>query len=478
MTDLALERMKAAGTKRRAELEMLREDILNAAKQSQCHFARLPVEIQTEIFLLVINGSNSRMLALNLVCRYWRNLILDTPKFWRRLVLGSESPQKMVDAWLGRANGVLTSLRIESGFKFSKKRNVLKKASPDLWSRLEELEVDASTFEILLPETIPQLRLRKFVLGSESSFLQIDLWKRLQRLQTPTTRHFALRVNEGDAMLLDKIPFCGLTTLELSGVFNYDHFFELVRRNPLLEVLIITHPRHWSVSPPPVEPVSLLHLRRIELNDLSTPGVFLRFLRTPNLAAFKVHGNDTRSDIPCLQVILSQNITSLTEIDLCFCKLSSPALIDLLQKSNQLETFRLSQCLFLADDDNVNIVIEALCKGTSDDGDDSSASIICPRLQHLEVSRMPQLKAGPLVRLVKAHLTTSETPLPDGPSSSSSLLPSGRGQDHSLPLPILSLNIRNCDSIDSMSLQWLRARVPTVLGGMSFKEKQRRVTRQ
>ncbi|KAL5524228.1 hypothetical protein ACEPAF_9368 [Sanghuangporus sanghuang] len=465
MVELAIERVKSTDTKRRAELEALREEILNAMKQSQCHFAKLPVELQTDIFSLVINGSNARMLALNLVCRSWRQVMLANPKFWRHLDLGQRSTQKMVDAWLERANGKLSSLRIGTGFAFCGRHNIFRKASRDMWSKLEELEVHNDPSKYLTPKSIQQLRLRSLAIDVSSvSLLREGLWEGLRSLEASAIRDLAIRVGEGARLKLDGLPFSRLTSLHLTGRFEYKPLFELIRRSTTLETLLVSYlGQNWTEFPEDEElnPIDLPHLRRFGLTGLFDPRA-IQILNFPSLSAFKLEAGAERAGTICTTDLLSQNITCLTEIVFHCCIVPYRLLLLLFRNSDSLSTLKLSRCTVHVPED-INSMIEALCGGASDEGNHmSSPPLLCPKLQHLDLSSSSDLKAGPLVRLVKAHLANSSVPSGKEPSTA----PVSSGHSQNTPLPILSLNVDDCPLIDPDALQWLRATVPSVSSKM------------
>lgn len=465
MVELAMERVKSTDAKRRAELEALREEILNAMKQTRCHFAKLPVELQTDIFSLVINGSNARMLALNLVCRSWRQVMLANPKFWRHLDLGQRSTQKMVDTWLERANGKISSLRIGTGFAFCGRHNIFRKASEDMWSKLEVLEVHNDPSKYLTPKSTQQLRLRSLTIDVSSISLPLEeLWKGLRSLEASAIRDLAIRVGKGARLKLDGLPFARLTSLQLTGRFEYQPLYELIRRSTTLETLLVSFlDRDWTDFPEDeiLDTIDLPHLRRFGLIGHIDPRAIHMF-NFPSLSAFKLEASVEHAGTICTHELLYQNVTCLTEIVFHCCIVPYSLLLLLFRKSDSLSTLKLSRCT-VHNPEKINSMIEALGGGTSDEGIHiSSSSLLCPKLQHLDVSSSPDLKAGPLVRLVKAHLANSSVPsgkeLPATPVSS----------DHSqnTPLPILSLNIDDCPLIDSDALQWLRATVPSVSSKM------------
>ena len=114
IVELALEHVDASDTKRRTELETLRDEIFYSKRQPQSIFERLPVEVQTEIFSLVMTSRKSNIQSLVLVCRTWKDLIYGTPILWRRLTFNFDwrTTQEMADTWFERTTGIVRSLRV------------------------------------------------------------------------------------------------------------------------------------------------------------------------------------------------------------------------------------------------------------------------------------------------------------------------------------------------------------------------------
>ena len=121
--ELALERIPPEDERRRTELLALREEILasrteaerkahEAKSKRMCHFAKLPVELATEIFTLVLENDPSRVVLLAAVSRSWRNAILATPALWRNLIVPEKNAVRKITLWRERSRNKLTELSI------------------------------------------------------------------------------------------------------------------------------------------------------------------------------------------------------------------------------------------------------------------------------------------------------------------------------------------------------------------------------
>ncbi|KAL5524239.1 hypothetical protein ACEPAF_9379 [Sanghuangporus sanghuang] len=458
MVELALELVKPTDAERRAMLAAFREEILDAMKSQ---FDKLPVELQIEILSNVIDGSRTRMVTLIKVCPTWKDLITRTPSCFHRFIFDYRTTQKKADAWLKLAKGVVTSLRVDDPSLFYKKQSKLRNASKDFWLKLEELEsTNARLFKYLPAETIRQLRLRSLVVDA-GDFPGEDLWEGIRSLDTSATYNLSIAV--GRCLIeLEGLSFSRLTSLRLSGNFRPEPFFELLRRNSALHTLILTQ-TNWFGCSTLQEPIEHPVLRRIELHRFKSASKFFECVKVPCLSALHLANSNSayRGDTTaCLRKIISQKIASLTEICLYECNVSSPILVSFLQSSPSLKLLKLSRCTF--DDGDINSVIKALYEPAKD----ASSSIPCPKLQHLDVSSLPDLESGPLISFVERHqANSSATPVDKYPAT-----PASSEHARNRPLPILSLNIDDCPLIKQEALRWFQNNVPSVSSEMTHDE--------
>jgi F-box/TPR repeat protein Pof3 len=104
--------------------------------------------------------------------------------------------------------------------------------------------------------------------------------------------------------------------------------------------------------------------------------------------------------------------------------------------------------------------------------------VLCPRLQRLYLNGIPELKAGPIIRLVKARLRDAmdsacgegtgnnsnlgSTNDDDQPHDQSSALIAASLDDASRVFPIEVVELNDCPKVDPEALPWLRSKVPIV----------------
>ncbi|EJD03340.1 uncharacterized protein FOMMEDRAFT_168327 [Fomitiporia mediterranea MF3/22] len=446
MTELALERIK--DTNRRAELEDFRKQVAKALESPACYFSGLPVELQTEIFSLVIDGSNAKMLRLTLVCRSWRDIIINTPRFWRSLTITHKTRVKKADTWLQRSRGILTNLHIAGELSFDDRSRIFKYADCSIWSKLDRLKIttrSADLFAALPASALDKLRLLQFEVDSEE--LDDHSLQALSEINGSRMHHFSLKTTCTRVRIAD-FTSTSLTTLALSSPHSDVDLFLFLKSNPMLENLVLESPsvaRRFSGT---LEDIELHRLVRLELiNSLHTHRC-LQNMRFPNVRTLIV--KETLGfgiGVPAL--IDNQRLTVLEHLTLSMIVQDTHSLVSILRRATPLKTLQLTRCCFEAGEENT--LIEALTEGT-----------VCPKLQHVDLSRLAALKAGPVIKLVKAHSRSAAVVS----SSSSSCSSSNESQSLSdeqqvnVPLPVLSLNLDDCPMIDSNALPWFRAVIP------------------
>lgn len=467
IVELALEHVDASDTKRRTELETLRDEIFYSKRQPQSIFERLPVEVQTEIFSLVMTSRKPNIQSLVLVCRTWKDLIYGTPILWRRLTFNFDwrTTQEMADTWFERTTGIVRSLRV--GYIPETDRNLdkFKNAPEDFWSKLEDLELAVENLTQSLPtEIIRKLRLRSIRVSDFGSFSAIKPWGSICMLDTSNTRVLSINV-VNDLMDLRDFAFSKLTKLELAGGFQSEPFFRLLRKNPALEVLVIKNPDYYGGFDQEMEPIHLPFLKRVELiwGGYAFVGI-LHNMRIPNLGVFRLNSPFAHDAGECIEQLLSQNITGIHEIYIHECSVSSDTVVSLLRSSPSLTNLTLSKCTIDKDIDNgINQVVNALSKPASEPGNTRSSSLPCPKLRYLNLSTSRYLEPHALKRFIKSRLQDSSVASEN--ESPSNTVQSNLAQDQ--VVPIAYLNVDDCDRIDSHTLEWLRNAIPYVSAEMT-----------
>ncbi|KAH8109793.1 hypothetical protein DFH11DRAFT_1548050 [Phellopilus nigrolimitatus] len=458
MAELALERLNDSYEKRRVELDALKQQALKNLEPPPCFF-KIPANICGNIFVLVTEESGADTLALTHVCRGWREIILNKPSLWRRLVLTQRTRDEKVDAWLQRSKGTLTSLEIRKGFDFDGRPYILRYAAKCFWAKLESLKMhlprEIRLLSLVLPSGAPaQLQLQALEVDfsdervrwfnvNGNPFRDLDL----TRLSSLILRN-AGRIGASWKSLL---PCTALTTLDIQKctIAAWDILSVLVQ-NPLLETLTLVSGYTLAGNPIGItEPVELFHLRYLRLvvpgstDEMQGPG--------PKTGA-------------TLDVLLEQSLPHLMELKFTSCSLERPVvLISLLQSSLKLERFSFQGCLEV---EAVNIILKALAEpvpgpSSQERSETSMRPICCPRLQHLDFKKSIHLKAKPIMRLVEAHLPPADVPS-EGNSGADPSSTFAAIQPPPLLLPIQTLILDKCEAFDPKALPWLQEKVPQV----------------
>ncbi|KAI5123095.1 hypothetical protein M0805_001451 [Coniferiporia weirii] len=461
MSDLALERLKSNDEKRHAELCALRIQALKDLEPPPCFFSKIPVEICSEIFSLVTDRSNAKVLALTLVCRRWREIILNTPSLWRYLVLTPKSKGKKVDTWLQRSKGTLYGLQLSKGFSFDIQPHILRHAAENLWSKLETLRVYMppsikSIDSILPPNSFGRLQLHSLEIDlTNTPALPPDFWDPVGNMDKNRLKTLVLSACTIPWEHL--LNVVSLTVLNVREVrIEYDKAFSVISRNLLLETLVLTSSaiRFEENSTRASEKVVLPSLRSLDLTGPSSLLILTDF-RFPNLQTLSVSSAFGLGAARFLYGVTASPLPYLTSLRISSCVISHAPLVALLRTSSALERLVLAHCSPVEETSFVIAALADLIPDSSTKTDGSLETVCCPRLQYLDVTAATHLKAGPILRLVKAHLVPSGTPLEEG-----SELPSSGTLSHLLPIRTLILD--DCIAVDPDVLPWLRTKVERV----------------
>ncbi|EJD06140.1 uncharacterized protein FOMMEDRAFT_153520 [Fomitiporia mediterranea MF3/22] len=433
MVDLALERADE-NAKKVANLVDLREQIMNALEPRPCYFSKLPEEMSTEIFALVVDSDNANVLTLTLVCRAWRDIIMRSSRFWRNLVLTPTTRLKQADTWLQRSGGTVTTLHITGGFSFSTRPSMLRRANPDIWSRLETLKITSQTsvcFSSLPPGTVEQLQLVNLELVL--AMLYSGTWVALGKMDKSRLQRFMLHANSNEFMPMPSVDFfcTSLTALELCSTFSAKEILWFLKGTPMLESLDLTPSPSQQVNPGQIDPVELTYLRHLRLDHLWHPNKTLTVIRARG------------------PLVIPQYLTKLEHLLLSSCVVPAADFVALLRTATSLRALEIPRCSFRDGDENV--VIEALARPMSmEEEQGTSQMICCPQLQTVNLSRLRRLKTDLVVLLVKAHLLGATSPHDELGLFSSLEEPQVKLRR------ILTLVVDDCPPFESNALHWLR----------------------
>lgn len=480
MVQLALERVSADDTKRRAELVTLQVQISedmerrrHIASQSFYHFGKLPLEVAVEMFSLALAQDHAQVVVLAQVCKNWRTAILNTSAFWGTLVLTDRHPLKKMKVWRERSEGRLVELclrrelcataispgsddmraipmasirilRIGRGFPYHWVNLYIRSLKEEVWRNLHELELSDCLSLSPLLWSQPEMQLRRLTFSNVSPLwntsttclrrleqlvyqgpLQkqelLDLLILLQEnlsLQKLVLRIFdSLLASQSLIELPSDLQFPSLTELEIS---DYSSIF-------------ITH-----LFPT----FSLSSLRSFTLSRVTTIDIFLRHLLNrgyaSNLVEFRAH------------------LSALT----------ATTVVAFLHEAKALKTLELTHI----GGSQLNTVLEALATPVSLSPplvEDNSArattspQVLCPALRHVDFSHCPDIRSGPLVRLVKLRLP----PAASSPDDALGDLGAEAGLSNTETTqvaPIETLIVDSCPTVEADILPWLRSKVPVV----------------
>lgn len=380
------------------------------------------------------------------------------PHLWRHLVLAPGATLEQADAWIKRSRGFLSSLRLLQGFSFENQPEVFRSAFQlaDIWSKLDSLVVlnGRNGFnEMVPPSLFEQFHLQSLELSVSESTSDFEILHNMDTSRTQTLVLNIVRVTCGyyyGAPSENQFTFGNLTTLILREGFVQKDIFSLFKSNPLLETVVLDFvvPCFSNAT----KPIELVHLKHLEIRLCDRPYQFLKSIHFLNLETLKLDYDRDNDGWKSLIVLEEQTLKRLRSLSLRGYSYFSATLISFLRTSNALKELTLSRCKPILMDDDEKVI--AALTGTARAEQDPLQKACCPLLQHLDLSGSPCLTADPIKRLVKSRLA-SNAARSDSEAGSLSL-----NEDHTLPLPILSLNIDECPMISPDAVLWLQTRVP------------------
>ncbi|TFK55738.1 hypothetical protein OE88DRAFT_654163 [Heliocybe sulcata] len=464
MADMALERLKNGDARRAEGIVAIKRKAETAhaalAQREQArraatfyHFGKLPVEIITSIFLLHADAHPSGSIMLSHVCQHWRGIALNTPALWSTLIL-SRHPRKKALLWHSRTGGMIRELIVRHGVSGTG-------MPPFKCLRVFKTSSSEMTVEHLL-EPLDVHEQEQLIIGLEEVMLQDCPTRALVSQTMPALRHLEIRSVTTFDWNAAATHITSLRTLivhesnyPLGGVLT------LLRANSMLEVVsFMAEPgkAHLFASGADVDLTGfpLPCLRSLEIGNFDVwSDLFFVVISAPSLESLKLTALRSRQDA-VLHKLKMDGIPHLRELRIQKCSVSPTTILRTLQHADALETLELSHMgdvsVGARMGGDINVIIEALADGPQ--GGD--ASLLCPSLQHLNVSNSPDVKTGPLIRLVKAHLAgdnkSAESQAPQSQTS---------GEDGKPKIkPLQSLIMDGCPLIDSETLPWFRSKVP------------------
>ena len=482
MCSLALERLgedaKHAG--RRRELTALRCQL---EARTKCPIAGIPVELLLMVFDLVC-----RPVTVSLVCRRWRQIALSHPTLWHSLVL-AESPKKALhktQEWRIRSRGQVQKLTIRKslGGVVLMPPDDYQMMHPDDLAMGDKIMAELRRLDLAHLKTcdLEDVDVALFLAGLWGDISSPNR-QRLETLsvsQSPPgcgppfgkiecaipgwTNIRAFKISNKTCHWMAFTVFVrGLTSFEYNiSCFHIDfdpiHRY-LLQANPTLEKLVVgtnTGSLPHAIDVP--EPLIMPHLRHVELSGVALSPLSTRNLSLPSLQVLRL------SQLPGLTMILENlvrdpgtSLAELVELTMNNCFFQTPLLTLALFCAPRLEVLQ------LRGDFDANAVAESLSSQsptlppllTSESQEHvlTELPILCPSLTVLDFSGSPNLRTGPVMRLVKERLGLAASQ--DGGKYR---LP-GQDSDQHVSC-IRTLKIDECPHIEAEILPWFRKNVP------------------
>ncbi|KAG8740467.1 hypothetical protein FRC10_004294 [Ceratobasidium sp. 414] len=433
---------------------------------------KLPLELLVEICRIAVGTSDAEAglrgashfaVVLGSVCQSLRALVHRTPPLWQSVTFTKKQFSRKSAFWLERLDGcplysvTLVDLDLSTILQAT---TTLASTSPGSWGclRIEGENADGYIiYEALqaFPLSLHSLSVlcplvdRQIVFHLKGALASMASVPETQKPGTYTRRiSLCTGIVSINAAALPYITHLELSAAQLISS-QYDILGQLLYAAPELRSLIIK-PRDLLVGP--------AGHTIPDIPELESPGSFrleqLEVLRLAMIGPTKAH----TFSFPKLQVLDLQRILMyqatitfgylllghslhicppIREIRLNLVPIDALVFKRVLESfSPTLESLEVSYCGGL-DDDFMECFSQPI-PGTEH-------PVCCPRLRDLNFNGIQDLKAGPLVRLIKARL------------------PSSNANNPNPPTPIRNLVIDNCASVDAEALPWMRANVTGAL---------------
>ncbi|KAI0697265.1 hypothetical protein BC835DRAFT_1413788 [Cytidiella melzeri] len=460
MVDHAIQRLKSNEGKRR-EFETLRmaivgdlarkaEEERQLAKKTFQHFGSLPIEIAATIFHLLHEDDHAAVVVLAQICQGWRRIVTSTPALWRTLSLSDKKPVEKAKLWKLRSRGILKELHLRGGKEVLWALEILNDIS--LYS-LRCLTVTACNWKDItsaLPQLTPSIM---------SNLETVELGEQDTHRWFHNTSKLRLRRLIANATPVDwtNLAECSgqITELSHAAISEQDvpDLLRLLHRNANLQALELWFVSRLRRRDEPERPLPEELPSQIELSWLTTlslvgyinasAGQILPRLVLPNLRSLKLERSGNTLDRSLRRLLESKSVSRLESLVINTGHiLDQEMLVQLLNAATELNAIHLRWI------SGLDAVIEALAGVDSATRETNGAGLICPKLTSVDFSRCPDVRDGPIVRLVKARSRSSVLALPEDQSPTIAKLE--------------SLAIDGCEKIDPSILPWLRQQVPHV----------------
>lgn len=197
---------------------------------------------------------------------------------------------------------------------------------------------------------------------------------------------------------------------------------------------------------------SLVELR--VARSIATPE-FLQWFTVPSLQKLNISATYRSVDYYLDHLLATGGVSTLQELSISHSTFTAARMIPFLRQATALRHLMISY----VGGNQANLVLEELASSSVPHAkpavaqalDSSERSMTCPLLGSIDLSFCPDIKGGPLVRLVKHRLARIEESQ-EGEET--------KRQTSSIS-PINTLIVDGCPYVDPDALPWLRSKVPT-----------------
>ncbi|PCH33940.1 hypothetical protein WOLCODRAFT_130080 [Wolfiporia cocos MD-104 SS10] len=470
MINLALERVRREDSKRRRELDALRQQIVQGIDQARAresvisyHFGNLPFEVASTIFTLVLTDDHTHAVVLAQVCKNWRTAVLHNSRLWSTLVLSHKKPARKAKLWRQRSHGRITELKLLPGL-----RN-----TPWALDELKDMPLDV--LKVLRVTSFPLHEIH-----ARLPFLSSDVLRNLEILEIhecegslPNPWLWDVADTRLRTLSIDSSTFDWTAAVQHYRHLQHFHFrgtltrsaessvLSLLRQNQKLRSLSLIFSLSNTSIPDSSEgddgtiSLPLLTELSVEYHDL-VDNTILPLLIIPAIRTLHIP-KGTRPLDPLLRHLSHTGAAaSLVELRIQKCTFQASSLLDVLRVATELQLLELKYFGSTL----VNDITEALAGVINDDkhnaaGTDalSNSAYLCPRLRHIDFSCCPYLKSTSIMELVRAR--SAILPI----STNGEVNPSTEKPSIA---PLEALIIDECPAIDASVLPWLRNKVSMV----------------
>lgn len=484
------------------------ESNLEQAVRSQSPIYRLPSELLSSIFVTGVcqSGDQDSLLvsSLMLVCRYWRDVVIDSPELWATICISPHDSLQKARRRLARSKSVPLDITVNFTPRADNTSGVMENIiramdmlRPALWrTRSFRLSVpnrpQAHAALLRCKEDAPLLETLSICIFHS---MQEDHYSSpcipLFNGYTPRLRSCSFTsFNFG----WDRRIVSGLRVLQLGGYWNgfspsVDKLLEMLRGCPQLEELALRNmsdadPEASAHSEP--EPVSnkVVKLPRLVKASFYYTGnmrvrMLLGQISFPALESLEFCYLDNLT--PILEYLRQQSLTSLPlrhlRIESSF--FNEPKFVTLLKRLMSLTTLELIDI----EDVSSFLLKVSPCyldfqstKRVAQNLSSPPASLpwICPKLERLSLDGCTSLEWDSLRLLVESRLSgrslqlsytsTTATRAISSASASAHIHALTAGRCSPLPTPrrLTSIDVTHCHQINTEMIQWLRMYVPDV----------------